>query len=246
VAIVPDAGARAGDFSGQNTIYDPLGAASATARAPFAGNRIPLTRIDPIASNFLQRFEPLPNSAGASGNYLDSTPNRENTDMASGRVDHQFANHALLTGRYTYNGEGNVVAGSFPLLPFSENVRAQQAALAYTASGARWIDESRLSFTRLSLYDVPQSAFRQNLQAELGLAEPPSNPLDYGLPYFNATDYSMVTDSPTLPQVQRDNLWQLSNHFSLLRGRHTLKFGADYLHFQMNYLQSNQARGTYT
>ena len=247
-AIVPDAPTRAGDFTGQSDIYDPRTSSDAAtqARTLFPGNRIPQSRIDPIAAAFLQRFEPLPNSSSASGNYLDSTPNTQNTDSASGRVDHQFGNRSLLTGHYIFNGEGNTIAGSFPLLPFDENVRAQQANVAYTASAASWIDETRISFTRLSVFDVPQSAFHQNLAAQLGLADPPTNPLDFGLPFFNATDYSMVTDSPTLPQVQRDNLWQASNHLSFLRGRHTLKFGADFLHFQMNYLQSNQARGTYT
>jgi outer membrane receptor protein involved in Fe transport len=247
-AEVPTTATRGGDFSGGANIFDPSSVANAmtAARTPFPGNRIPQSRIDPLATAFLTGFEPLPNSSSASGNYLSSTPNTANTDSASGRIDHQFANHSLLTGRYTFNGEGNVVSGSFPLLPFNENVRAQQAAAAYTASAAAWIDETRLSFTRLSLYDIPQSAFHQNIQQQLGMADAPTNPLDFGLPYFDATDYSMVTDSPTLPQVQRDNVWQLSNHVSFLRGRHTLKLGADFLHFQMNYLQSNQTRGNYT
>jgi hypothetical protein len=56
----------------------------------------------------------------------------------------------------------------------------------------------------------------------------------------------MVTDSPSLPQVQRDNLWQLSDGISTVRGGHTLKFGGYFLRFAMNYLQSNLARGEYT
>jgi outer membrane receptor protein involved in Fe transport len=240
-AIVPDAATREGDFSGENAIYDPL-----ASRTPFPGNRIPAGRIDPIATSFLARYEPLPNSAGAAGNYLDATPNTSNTDSASGRIDHQFGRRGTLTGRYTFNGEGNRVAGSFPLLPFAEQVRAQQVALVYSAAGATWLDETRAAFTRLRLYDVPETAFRDNVARELGLANPPADPFSFGLPYFNATDYSMVTDSPTLPQVQRDNLWQVSNSFSLLHGRHALKFGGDWIHFQLNYLQSNLTRGEYT
>jgi hypothetical protein len=246
VSLVPDAPTRAGDFAGQNTIYDPLTLnVAANTRTPFPCGRIPQTRIDPIATAFLAKYEPLPNSNSAAGNYLDSTPNQNNTDSASGRIDHQFANQSLLTGRYTYNGESNTVAGSFPLLPLSEQVRAQQVALGYTISRATWINEARLSYTRLRLYDVPESAFKTNVEQSLGLANPDTNPFDFGLPYFNATDYSMVTDSPTLPQVQRDNLWQASDSFSLVRGRHTLKFGVDFIHSQLNYLQSNNVRGTY-
>ena len=46
------------------------------AGLPFPGNRIPVERIDPIARKFLDRYEPLPNRSDPSGNYLDTTPNR--------------------------------------------------------------------------------------------------------------------------------------------------------------------------
>jgi outer membrane receptor protein involved in Fe transport len=247
LSLVPNQPTRAGDFTGQNIIYDPLSLNLASGlRTPFPGDVIPQNRVDPIATAFLTKYEPLPNSNSSSGNYLDATPNTTNTDSASGRIDHQFRDHSVLTGRYTYNGETNIVAGSFPELPTSEKVRAQQVGIGYTQSGGSWINEARTSFTRLSLFDVPESAFKINVAQELGLTDPPANPLYFGLPFFDATDYSMVTDSPTLPQVQRDNLWQATDTFSLLRGKHSLKFGGDFIHFQLNYLQSNLSRGTYT
>ena len=243
LSLVPNQATRSGNFAGQNIIYDPL---SNVPRNPFPGDAIPQNRLDPIAVAFLAKYEPLPNSNSSAGNYLDATPNTTRTDSESGRIDHQFADQSVLTGRYTINGESNVVAGSFPELPTAEQVRAQQVGIGYTKSRAGWIDEARFSFTRLSMFDAPASAFHQNIEQELGLADPPTNPLYFGLPYFNATDYSMVTDSPTLPQTQRDNMWQATDSLTLLRGRHTLKFGADFIHFQLNYLQSNLARGEYT
>ncbi len=242
LSLVPDSPTRAGNFQGQNVIYDPL---TNVPRTPFPNDTIPQNRLDPIAIQFLAKFEPLPNSNSAGGNYLNSTPNATRTDSESGRIDHQFGDQSLLSARYTINGETNIVAGSFPELPTSEQVRAQQVGIGYTKSRAGWIDEARVSFTRLRLYDVPQSAFHDNIAKDLGLANPPTDPFYFGLPYFNATDYSMVTDSPTLPQTQRDNLWQASDGLSLVRGRHALKFGADFIHFQLNYLQSNLSRGEY-
>ena len=244
-AIVPDAATRGGDFSGQSVLYDPLSANAAGQRTPFAGNRIPRGRLDPIAQAYLAQYEPLPNSSAAGGNYRDATPNQMATDSASGRMDHQFGNRATLTGRYTLNEEGNRLAGSFPVLPTSEQVRAQQVALAYIRSSGKSVSETRLSFTRLRLFDVPETAFRTNVAQELGLADPTTDPFSFGLPFFNAPDYSLVTDSPSLPQVQRDNLWHFSEEFSRVAGKHTLKFGYDYLHFQLNYLQSNLTRGRY-
>ena len=244
-ATVPNAAVRSGDFNGQSTIYDPLALDATGVRTPFPGDRIPQNRIDSVATNFLTRYEPLPNSADGSS-YRDATPNDNPSNSASARVDHQFGTRSSLTGRYTYNGESNLVSGSFPLLPFLEQVRAQQAALAFTTNSRAWINEARLSFTRLRMYDVPESAFKTNVAQELGLTDAPTDPLSYGLPYFNATNYSMVTDSPTIPQVQRDNLWHLSDSLSLARGRHTVKFGGSFLRYQLNYLQSNLSRGVYT
>jgi outer membrane receptor protein involved in Fe transport len=242
---VPDQPTRAGDFSGQTPIFDPLSLDRITGlRTAFPGNRIPQSRIDAIAASFLNRFEPLPNSAG--GNYRDATPNENPTNSVSARMDHQFRNQSTLTGRYTLNGESNRVAGSFPLLPNAEDVRAQQAAIGYTTSSKSWINEARLSFTRLRMFDVPESAFKANVAQQLGLADPPTDPFSFGLPYFNATNYSMVTDSPSLPQAQRDNLWQISDSLSVVRGRHTVKFGGSLMHYQLNYLQSNLSRGEYT
>jgi hypothetical protein len=48
-----------------------------------------------------------------------------------------------------------------------------------------------------------------------------------------------------LPQVQRDNTWELSDGFSRTTGRHSWKVGFDWIHFQMNYLQSQFPRGQY-
>jgi hypothetical protein len=246
-AIVPPAAVRAGDFAGQNPLYDPLTLDAAGARVPFAGNVIPSSRIDPIASSFLSRFEPLPNlNNGDGNNYLDSTPNQNRSDAASTRIDHQFRNQSQLSARYTLNDESNRIAGSFPLRPTAESVRAQQAALSYTHSGKSWLNEARFSFTRLSMYDTPESAFQANLVQQLGVQGLSSDPANYGLPYFQVTDYSLVTDSPTLPQVQRDNLWNLSDGVSWVRGAHTFKTGFDWIHFQLNYRQSQLARGSYT
>ena len=246
LAIVPDQATRNGGFAGQDIIYNPLSLDATGARTPFPGNAIPQSLLDPIAVAFLNRYEPLPNSNSPGGNYLDATPNHTATDSAQGRIDHQFGGRSTLTARYTFNGERNIVAGSFPVLPTSEQVRAQLAGATYAVSSNDWINESRVSFTRLRMYDVPESAFKTNVAEQLGLSDAPTDPFSYGLPYFNATDYSMVTDSPSLPQVQRDNVWQAANDFSLLRGRHSWKFGVDFLRFDFNYLQSNLTRGEYT
>ena len=248
VALVPDAATRGGNFSNNGSpIFDPLALNAATnVRAPFAGNLIPASRIDPIAKAYLQQYEPLPNRSDPTNNYLDSTPDQASDDSASGRLDHQFQNHSTLFSRYTLNDQRDRVNSSFPLRPTQENVRAQQAALGYTLSGARWIDEARLSFMRLRTYDVPQSAFGANVAADLGVTGVSGDPFTYGLPYFLVNNYSTLTDDPGIPKVQRDNSWNFSDGVSLMRGRHTVKFGFQGVYFQLNYLKDQYQRGQFT
>lgn len=244
LSIVPDATIRTGDFLGRNSIFDPL---SGSTRAPFAGNLVPRSRIDPIATAYLARYEPLPNRSDPLSNYLDATPNENRLDSASGRVDHQFADQSTLTARYTINEESNRIAGSFPLLPTTERLRAQQLALGHTLARSSWLNEARVSFTRLRTFDLPESAFRNDAAAALGIHGSSTDPQSFGLPYLLVTNFSMVTDSTTLPQIQRDNTWHFSDGVSWRsRGSHTWKAGVDLIHFQLNYLQSRLARGQFT
>ena len=247
LALVPDAALRAGDFTGRAPLFSPFSLDPATGkRLPFAGNVIPANLIDPVAAKFLSTYEPLPNRSDPNNNYIDSTPNQNHNDTVSGRVDHEFSNRSRMFGRYTINDERGLLTGSFPLLPVNENLRAQQAALGHTLSGANWLNEARLDFTRLKVFDTPQAAFHQDLAGQLGLQGLSGNPANFGLPYFLVEDFSTVTDSPTLPQLQRDNLWQVTDGFSTTRGRHTLKTGFQWMHYGVNYLQSNYSRGLYT
>src|SRR5207249_1210482 len=86
--IVPDATLRSGNFAGRSPIFDPFTTDPSTgARRPFPNNVIPPDLINPIARNFLNEFEPLPNRSGPN-NYLDATPSVDDNDNVSGRIDH--------------------------------------------------------------------------------------------------------------------------------------------------------------
>lgn len=245
--LVPDQAFRQGNFQGDGVIYDPLTLNPATGqRSPFPNNIVPAARIDPIAAKFLASYEPLPNrSPNSSSNYLDATPTTNDNDSVSGRIDHQFRSAGLFFGRYTINDERGDLAGNFPLRPTSEQLRAQDIVLGHTIGGAHWLNDVRASFTRLRLFDIPVSAFQQNVAAQLGISNAPTDPFAFGLPYFNVTDFATVTDDPTLPQTQRDNTWNLGDAFSLVRGRSTWRFGGDWSYFQLNYQQSEDIRGEY-
>ncbi len=244
--LVPDRALRSGEFGGRNQIHDPLALDPISGRRlPFPGNAIPAGRIDPIARNYLDRYQPLPNLAGSGRNYLDATPNRETDDHLSARLDHSLHGGSRLFGRYTLNEERARIAAGFPVLPTSRKLRAQQAAVGFTTGRAGWLSETRMSFTRLRVFSLPANAFRTNVARELGITGIPDDPFNYGLPFFLVTNFNLRTDSPTLPQVQRDNNWHFSEGLSWNRGRHSMKTGLEYTRFALNYRQSRLARGQF-
>ena len=244
---VPTAAVRAGDFAGGAQIFDPMSLNAAGLRMPFAGNTIPLTRLDPNVQNYLAKYEPLPNDlANPADDYNDATPNRDHVDNGSLRLDRAWGERNRLFARYTINDERSLLAGSFPELPTSETTRAQQVALGHTYAGAKWIAETHLSFTRLRVFDLPESAFGTNVLASLGVQNAPTDPFTYGLPAIVVTNYDMVQDSDTLPQTQRDNTTYLASSIFADPGSPYLE-GLDFqfTHFTMAYLQSLFVRGQY-
>jgi outer membrane receptor protein involved in Fe transport len=227
VHLVPDAAVRNGDFTGRNQIFDPASYDPVTnSRNPFPNNMIPLNRIDPLAKQFLQTYEPSPNQPdNGTSNFLDATPNQNHNNSGSLRVDHQFSGNNVLFARYTINDDRAIQAGNFPQRPNTEDLRAQQAAVGFTHAGSAWLSDARLSFTRLNVSDLPIGST--------------------GLPVFAITDFDTVTDSDLVPQTQRDNTWSASEGITVTRGRHTLRFGFQFIHFQLNYLASIFPRGQF-
>ncbi|MBM3812725.1 MAG: carboxypeptidase regulatory-like domain-containing protein [Acidimicrobiia bacterium] len=95
-ATVPIAEMRAGDFSSHpNNIYDPLTGAldpqGRIIRQPFAGKRIPSSRISPGTRYLIDKLLPLPNRPGINNNLLATQGQSNDRDMFIARIDHTFS-----------------------------------------------------------------------------------------------------------------------------------------------------------
>ena len=108
----------AGDFSktlnaaGQlRTIYDPFSTTADPARpgqflrVPFAGNRIPAARMDPVALNVQKYYGPRPNLPGQAftgqNNFFFQGKAPTNVDRGTLKVDHNFNDKQRMFFRYT-------------------------------------------------------------------------------------------------------------------------------------------------
>ncbi|MBI1897588.1 MAG: hypothetical protein HYS04_13845, partial [Acidobacteria bacterium] len=94
LSIVPTAEERGGVFS--RAVRDPL------TGAPFAGNRIPGERFDPVAVRMLELW-PQPNFAGSGTrqNFIRNPPWTTDRDAYDARVDHNFSDNDKIFGRFS-------------------------------------------------------------------------------------------------------------------------------------------------
>ena len=137
---VPTAAFRAGNFAGQNVIYDPLStcgpgttpSCSTVTRTPFPNNVIPARRFDPTTL-VMQKYWPLPNLPGTVNNYVLNFPSGGNANQVSGRIDHTLNDKQRLFARYTWWNLGNSPSDPFHNLTGNNNynLTTNQTVLGY-------------------------------------------------------------------------------------------------------------------
>lgn len=252
-AIYPSAKMRAGDLTetyfrrADGSLIPMLDLASG---APFPGNQIPASRIAPQASGFF-KFWPLPNFGPAefngTNNYTGISRDLTNDDQEFLRVDHNFSAKDKLFGRYGIESEN---LPTYPLNPNPYFVtrrprRQQNATATYTRLfSASMLNELRVSYNRdvFKTYDdVSGSSF--NIFNDLHIPGQTSNPTDTGLPSLAITGVSGLgnTDINTIWDESR----QVLDYFSVNKGAHAIKFGAEYTRLRLDRRTVNFVKGAF-
>ncbi|MGH8249040.1 MAG: hypothetical protein ACREUU_21745, partial [Gammaproteobacteria bacterium] len=229
---------RRGDFSdlrdraGQPvTIYDP-GTTVGRSRLPFENNQIPAERLDSVAVAALNYY-PLPNRQGTvanSNNYVGNSSSKLDRDIFVGRLDHQLRPADLLTARYYINNSDTYQSGSYGI-PESDplgdvtDVRVQSILGAHTrVFGSSLINDLRYTYLRRKFNDR-RPGYQENLAAKIGLA----GVSDAAFPAFTIPGYATLGNPAAVFRLQTPIVdQQLLDSISWYRGKHALKFGAEF------------------
>jgi hypothetical protein len=143
---------------------------------------------------------------------------QDNNAMALlGRMDYQFAAGHRLTTRYTFSNstENNAVTVGGATNPFS------QFALSNEGIEKNRVHNGTMQYTHLfSPTVVNDLKFSGSYEIRPRLANSNSPSVANFIGAFGARNF--------LPTTQDDNRWQITDSLSVIKGRHTLKFGVDY------------------
>jgi hypothetical protein len=223
-AIVPTNAERAGNFSADPTIKDPIVNGPA-----FTGNMIPSTVIDPTALYIINHFIPAATVGINQWQGFISSP--FNTDEYLAKWDHDLTTKQRLTFSYFETSGTN----SIPLgtqLPWSQqmfNWRQHNANVSDTWTlSPTVVNQTWLSYTRNfgGRTDVPNTS----LGALSGLAGGTGNFFSLqgtpALPQLAVTGFFTLTQAIAGP-LAGSNYYSVRDVASLTRGRHTIAFGAE-------------------
>ena len=234
-------------------VYDPATTVGST-RTAFAGNTIPLARVDSVALALLQRY-PLPTSAGTANNYSRTDAEIDNQDQWDARIDHKFSsNRDQVFGRLSYFRDGFVPTTPLPDgsgvtagTPGPQDTAAWAFASNYQHTFSNTLlNELRIGDTRRT---VGRTAAQLSTPAGSALSIPgiPSTArFSNTLPTFLIGGYQQLGSPANTASDFNTSVSEVADAMTWLKGRHTVKAGLDWRWERLDVVQPPSPTGSFT
>ena len=247
LSVVPTPAQVAANFSGIAAIHDPASQQEDGTRTRFDNDTIPRTRIDPVASRLIELY-PEPNRSGTQ-NYLFNPARDRDDDKIDTRFDWRASDKHTIFVRYSYLNFDRLEPGNLPLPASGGNTavrlsRANTGVVNWTAAiGGSMVNELRVAYNRLvGGIDTPT---REQLWKEFGFQGLFDRDDINGLPVFRPSGYQNIGDRNFAPDPRKQDVRQIVESFSMTKGSHSLKMGANMRNFVRWSGITNFARGRF-
>ena len=251
--IFPTSAERSGDFSASGaTIVDPF------TGVAFPGNVIPADRIDPAGQALINYF-PTPDqqvsgTLGGGANYVRQSFQTDLADMQTVKVEHKISDNISLSGVYFYNRTDEPFAeywdsnrfGDPNSRPLKRRIHGTVENLTIIPSdttvlalryGFSNFDDNCLPNTEFDVTSLPFSGtFLNDIQSS-------------NFPALDINDVGEIGGSTAGPggkNLIQWRAWGMNGTLSKLVGSHTLKFGADFRHMELNTQPFGEPSGNFT
>ncbi|MSV30594.1 MAG: hypothetical protein EXQ52_17895 [Bryobacterales bacterium] len=263
VRTLPQAEQLNGDFSNlrdrngrQISIFDPLTTDPVSGlRTAFPGNRLPSSRINPVAAR-VAGFYPKPNAAGETSALLNNFVNTQNTHNSYnqwvGKLDYRINasnNIFFRRGETPWENFARVVWGTNEAEPSSEAPSTRRAvswAMDWTSTlTPRLVLNVRGGLSRTenfggNIYGVGFDARKLGFDANLVSR---FDYLQYPRFEFENSAYSELGTSPA--SADFSDTWSLQPNLNWVRGRHVIKVGTEFRVYNQNNIGPGYASGRY-
>jgi hypothetical protein len=233
---------RQGDFSrlldpanGAIQLYNPFSADANGNRVPFPNNQVPLNLFSPAVKKLFSdpALYPLPLSSALRFNQFDNVGSQVNSDQGDIKVDWKIDTKDDFTGRYSNGRQDNPTLHSFPLVydgfalaPFFNGV------LNWTHTfSPSLVNEARAGINYIAPNTGGADRGLGNIGQNLGIAGSTQGLLALGSGIGGNFTYvsGIGTANDGTQNLFANTTWHYADNFTIIRGRHMIKTGAQFM-----------------
>jgi hypothetical protein len=220
---LPNLADRAGTLPA--AVVNPLTGVVYQANAPIA--------MTPFARQVLSAL-PAPNGAGRSNNYQQLLLTRDYADKYDAKIDGQINDRMTAFLRFSQRKDNQFYQPSIAGPSGGDGNGFVRVLDQSAAAGLTWsvtptsLLEARLGFTHILGGKQPPFLGGASMQDLYGIGGLPTFPqLTGGLSTQNISGFTGLGRQATNPQFQNPTTWIPKVNYSLVKGRHALKIGAE-------------------
>jgi Carboxypeptidase regulatory-like domain/TonB dependent receptor len=238
-----------------NQLYNPCAAGTGVSGSPctasaaanamrpaFGNNQIPLSMISPVAAAlFASSFYPKTVNSNLTNNAINQVSSAYNSDQGDFKIDYRLSSKDMISGRFTRALQIDPSTNSIELLG---NSQVQAPIWSFVTDWTHTISNNLINDARFgwnhivldtgATWDPAVGAFGQSI----GIAN--SNPSGLGVGLLNLAFGGGTPTSPDCGTIScignsmvtqnfNSKVWQVDDAITWVRGRHTFKFGGEYM-----------------
>ena len=223
-------------------------------RDPFAGNTIPVGRLDANAIKLLDLF-PSPTGPGPFNNFASNPVKNDTANSFDARVDQNFSERDQMFTRLSYSKEPQFTPGPFQGIA-DGGTSTTTGTVVNNAENAAWsethgfspstISELRVGFSDIRTNELqPFSDDLSNIPGQFGIQGIPQVPQNGGLPSITISTLSNLGSTTFVPQNKISSTLQVTENLTKLHRAHTFKGGFEFQHIKFTIFAPPFSRGRF-
>ena len=226
-----------GDYSSINQVVQNL-----LALNPWPAAQNGADCLNPLAANY------------AATNVTIGTPFSNRVDNGIVKIDHNFNDKNILTGRY-YIGDSSQLfplaltgGGDLPNYNTFTPTRVQLISISYVSTfSPAMLNETRIGWNRFAEGFFAEDRTFNPMSIGLDTVGPytpnNSNPYNFGMPVIDVTGLPQIGSDKADPRQRVDTNWHYIDNISWKVGKHDIKFGYEFRRTSVSQIFNRTFRG---
>ncbi|PYS47240.1 MAG: hypothetical protein DMG13_28365, partial [Acidobacteria bacterium] len=206
--------------------------------------------VSPVIQPYLDLFQApnTPDLGDGTAFFIAAPLQVTNENYVMGRVDHQISDKMRLFVRYSFDGDTNVIPNFFGSSVADEHdvARRQYSTIQVTnILRPTVVNSFRFAYNRTyqNFDDVVTDPRAEKLSFLPGQH---FGTISFGSQGLSTNPLNFLGVDNGAPRIYRYNLFQEGDDLTYIKGRHSMKMGADLRRIQDNEITSSNSRGNYT